>query len=202
MQQQVGGMSCLTQEQYETVRAVIDTWGVWWGEDEPPSKLSPPLRMRGWTIETRHDIDPLGGVAYRRNGRKVLVLPDGAPLSCQATVIAHTLAHEALGHTPEIDLMAPAGVRPFICNRDVHPAHDSAAAAAASLMLIPDRFVHLSVPDIVSWCGVPTSIVVRRLTGTLIQQDMPPDIIRLDRRRSTRIWEPADAVTPLRSGSD
>jgi hypothetical protein len=200
--QQVGGVSCLTQEQYELVRAVIDTWRLWWEPDEPPSRLSPPLMMRGWTIVTSSEIAPLAGVGIRRNGRKVLVLPDGAPLSCQATSIAHTLAHEVLGHTHEIDLMASAGVRKFVHNRDVHPAHDNAAAAAASLMLIPQRFVDsgMSVAEISSWCGVPTAIVVRRLTGTVVMEDTPPGIIRFERRRSTRIWEPENGTLSITGG--
>lgn len=196
--------ACLTHDEYQTVRETIDVFGLWWEPDEPPSRMSPALMMRGWTIVSRPNLAPLVAVAINRNGRKVLALREDAPLSCQAVAIAHTLAHDILGHPHEVDLILTHGARRLEPNRGVHPAHDAAAKAAAAILLVPDRYAHsgLSPREIASWCGVPTNIVTRRLVGTQVIEDDPPNIVRIDRRRSTRIWSAEDEVVPLRSGGD
>jgi hypothetical protein len=186
------GPACLTRQEYDAIREIIDVFNLWWEEDEPPSRMSPALMMRGWSIVSRNDLAPLVGIAIRQDDVKLLSLREDAPLSVQALAIAHTLAHDVLGHRHAVDVIMTSGVRGLCCNRGVHPAHDAAAHAASALLLIPDRFVlgGYSIREVASWCGVTTNVVMRRVTGTMLVDDTPPNIVRIDRRASTRIWEP------------
>lgn len=200
MQQQAGEF-WLSSAEHATVMRVIEDSGLWWEEDEPPSRLSPLMVERGWSIEIATNIAPFVGVATQSGGIKRLMLRDGAPLSIQAATMGHTLAHDVLGHHYDVDLIATIGVRTRCVNRGVHPAYDMKAGAAAAMMLIPERFVYggFSVRDIVSWCGVPTTVVMRRLTETVIVEDDPPSIIRIDRRDTERHWQSRESV-PLKIG--
>lgn len=188
--QQQAGESCLTVAEYTAVREVIDAEDLWWEDGQPPSRMSPVLIRRSWTIETAENIAPFVAVAAQTAERKRLFVRGGAPLSIQASAMAHTLAHDILGHLYDVDIIATNLVRSRFINRGVHPAHDRAAAIAMTLLLIPDRFAHSDLPvsEIASRCGVPTGIVMRRLTGTVLREDDPPTIIRIDRRGPARTW--------------
>lgn len=198
---QQSGECCLTHEENHRVREIIEAEGLWWEDGDPPSHLSPLLMKRGWSIEIGTGMAPFVAVAVQIGPVKRVTLRSGAPLSNQAAALAHTLAHEILGHHYEVDVISTNGVRGRFRNRGVHPAHDRAAGAAAALLLIPDRYANggYSVADIVSWCGVPTSVVMRRLVETVLVDDEPPSIIRIDRRGTERHWQSREAV-PLKIG--
>jgi hypothetical protein len=191
MQPSSVGVSRISRDDYAVVRDFIDGQGLWQDVGQPVVRLRPILERFGWVIRERHDMAHLAlfGLAVRDRKAKLLYLNARVGCGAERTVLAHTLAHEILGHEIPIDEIRPTE---YLSQRRVPVCEEleSPTRAATAILLIPSVYIesHLLVEEIATYCKTTENVVRRRLSGIAVG-DEDNAVLRFDRRGAPRFWQ-------------
>lgn len=160
-------LSRLTREQYGDVRRLIDE------EDLHPPRGQMPVDIfglayrLGWEVVVSHNYRGVWGSAAIVGEVKVVSVSADVSGGVQRGCVAHVIGHELLGHRQALDVMVPSALEeiyPRICEFQ----DDCDAWGAASILMIPDRYTHLSPEEIAANCHVSYQTAMRRLSGIVI----------------------------------